>query len=63
MKNHCNHFFGFDEGFSDESDIEYEPPELCKDKSLVHLCDIKFAFCPLCGNRLKPQEEEEELET
>jgi len=49
----CKHIYGFDEGYSDPSDQEYESPGLVYDKKYMFRdVAIVFNYCPLCGKEL-----------
>lgn len=47
----CRHIYGFDNGYSEPDDFEYEPPMLIINGSAGYL-DIKFNYCPVCGDKL-----------
>lgn len=47
----CEHIYGYDTGRSDPSDLEYEEPGLVTEEE--GRCNIRFEFCPQCGDRLK----------
>ena len=55
MPNKCKHIYGYDTGFADPSDIEYESAELIYFKEFQPdtKLDVKFNFCPMCGERFE----------
>jgi len=47
----CEHIYGFDNGYADESDPDYEKPELIYFE--LSCIDVIFKYCPKCGKKLK----------
>jgi hypothetical protein len=51
----CKHLYGYNNGFSDSTDQDYDPSGLIDDPVLINYLssrDIKFNYCPLCGVKL-----------